>query len=1484
MPNAMQAAGAQPPKPTKSAPLYTGRYFNGLYTNRSPLRDARTTRTQEKFYGPDGDAMIAGSNVEVTNRLTLSRRPGNPVYDTVNTWDNILSFDEFRISKALSDIFGTVTEQIDVMVSEGPTGSSNASLSAINAAFTKQAGDPTSSPAVWESNSPSAGQSYGKQVANQWYFGDGVDNKKWNQSLFKRTPASNSMSLPLNSYPFMSTYLIDGNSNLEQLIGAIAQSSNQVPTPTLSNIYITNVVIANNVITLTVNAAPYAATLAASPQPGAQFMIWSIDTSGQFGPTGNLAFLQGATITLTETWSSTTISATFVHPDIAETITAGDNTAFIQIENGGADTVTNTLLLGASVPTWGTTVPSTATNFQGSITIDGQAIWTNRGNTVQNWGFVAPDEPLTVSTFGATAGSWAPNTYYSPAGVYFDPSTGYLWQITTSGTTGTGSWAAGTPTLVQKKLDIYTITLDGVVGGVGKVVFGTETYPVGLTTGDTFVVHRLRVAQDLVLNGLTFTILSVSASSAPGSPATITATCPTLTVAAAAIVGDAGYMTLESVAAVPVSTYGPNSVTGTTVWTAIENPAQLTWTPNTHFYEDDYIIQSSNVFQLYKGVQPFVHSLYPIPGGSTCPNLPSGFTSPTMPVTAYGFDNANTGISGKGFDFFQGYFPIAFPAPAPTSNPISPNAMSLWQQTGASMTQPTAVLPIGFDGSGGDIYFYAVSGNGTLQASPSNSGYAGDNGIVFVASVYVPAPGTYTFSISHDDGAFFGFFNATGSGPNPTNNAGTGASCVLNIPLANLVGNNHSVDGGGEGSPPQSGVLTEHGTFTFPTAGNYTIEIDYVNWENQAAMILTCNGSWTVIPLGQNIAVGQDLSWTSAPAWPTGSSIQTTGQSYAAGPATASTPFAGEIVFGARVAEASNLYTWMNLGPVSSFVFVSSTPYTLPGTGIVVNGSTFLPYGTGVSSASIPTSNFAAASTVGSLAQDGATLWWINTGSSPSQTNTPGKISATSNQGFVYGIALVNTIDNTVSNMSPTNEVNGVGIQVIGGVIVFAPGEGLDVTTIDPQADYVAIYRTTDGGSIELLVPSNGNTIWTVPLVQYLQYGYVDDTPDTLLDELVQGAAAQENTPPLPGAVNLTYHLNRLWYSIGNTVYYTSGPNSPSGNGINGTAPSNTDVMISRVTRLVPVSQGLLVFTLSDVYIIPDNNGTILVGRPYLPGVGLPSYNALDINGTLIGLFSTDHQFLIFNPANGADHVGHPIADQFRLDNGTPGQDWNPSSVYVAWYTNGEDMGWYVSDGLNGWYRLVATPAPEQGLAWSPFATILPGTGQGCGAIKGVEVSPGNHLLLTGPAPSGGTSGSGSILARNLDASTDGGTSLVNGATYAAYAVFGSYVCAQPGQVANIQFITTDSVKTGTPLIIGVLLDEALPYYSGSMHILKRWETDPPNLKPSNSLYGQRFYLSEDPEESESVRHLQVMVQWSAESAINELLSFTIFGSFNPED
>lgn len=1768
MANALQSSGANPGKTVRFAPIYTGRYFSGINTNRSPLRDARSTRYEEKFIGPTGDALIDGQNLEVTNKLTLGRRPGNPIYDTVNDWQNVLSFDDFRISKALPDIFGEITEQIDVMVSEGPGPSDynyapNASLSAINSSFQKQVGDPASAPAVWESASASAGQAYGVQVGNEWYFGNGVDNKKWLQSLFVRTASNNSQNLPVNTYPFMTTYYIDPNGNIEQLIGAVVQSTNQnsPATPNVANVYITHVAVADNVLTLTVSAAPYNAPGNPPIPVGTQYMIWSADnnpTTGQFGVLGKLAFLQGMTITTASLWSGTTITASIDEANLASTAVAVPDTAVLQIEQGGAASVNNTVLFGSTTPVWGTQVPSAADNFSGSITIDGQAIWVNRGETVENWGIAAPTislaTPGLITTFGAAAGNFQPGTFYAPASITQD-SAGNLWLVTKPGINpGPGSTFPAVVTFA-KKFDIYTVQFTATQG---TVIFGIEAPGAALVDGDTFQVSRLRVLtpNDTALNtpplilgtNLVFKVVSKTTGSvALGAAEFVTATCATLPIIAGTpVTGDAGYIWTLTQGGPHAPTVYPATPTAVEAqWTAIQTAASLVWQPNTHYYEDDILIQGGDYKMLYKGVQPFVHSLPP--GGSAAGLHPTGGTdgsepegpwdAPVTPVTGYFFANnnvAHVATENPSFGDAVGSWPyLGYTAPiTPGGSPgpggqVFPNTPSLFFETLAAQNQPTGPTNSShltyLTGQTGNLFFYYVGGNGYLniEGSPGvltpggavDSGQAADQqyGIATVANIYVPLAGVQiTFNLTHNSGGFFGFVGATLSGPQVNLIDGiTDGSVAYGIQIGGLVGTNIQVPSG-----TIDHSWNDAGVVTFGAPGNYIIEIDWTPPQNSDAyMIVSTGGSFVLAPVNtcQLLSVGQDLSWPSM-SWNGFVSPPATGT--ATPPAGFNvSPFINEISWANPSVDQSNIYWWMDIGPTSNYANIpAGVPVTISGVGIVYNNSLFFPYTGGVSGATVPTSSFASATVIGTVVFDAGTLQWIFVGqSSVTSSAVAGTITALGPQGFVYGIALVNTLDNTVSNLGPTNEINGVGIEIVGGKIAFAPGAGLNITAIDPQADYVAIFRTVANGSIELLVPSNGNTIYTVPLVQYLQYGYIDNTQDTSLDILVQGATAQQNTPPLPGAANLSYFLNRIWYSIGNTVYYTTGPADPSGNGLNGTAPGNTETTLSRVTKLVPSSIGMLAFTLSDVYVIPVSNGAILPAQVYVPGVGLSSYNALDVCGTLIGFFTTDHQFVLFTPTVGVDHIGNPIANLLRLEIDEPGMDWNPALAYVSWYVNGEDMGWFLADGSQGWFRLVSTPAPEKGEAWSPFAEILP-LGQGCGAIKAVEIYPGDHRLLIGPSTTGvaptpnpsflgsaanyailaaagitntgssvitggdvgsypttsitpgawtlvapsvvdnadaaaaltaalaaynyyaaltptlsglsdlstggngstpstytpgvyvgsssltmptgiildaqgnpnaifvfisgstvnlasgqsvslinnaqtgnvywvvGSSftsvatstmvgtilahtsitlgggvldgralagigvssgavtisaatsiyvagatpapmGTGNILYRDLDASTDGGDGdyaggyLVNGTTYPAYGVFGSYVCAHPGQVAMISFITTDQVNTGSPCIIGVIFDEALPYYQGSFDILKNWVSDPPNLPESSSILGQRFYMSEtgDGETAALCRHMQVMIQWPAEAALNELQSFTIYGSFGQE-
>ena len=200
------------------------------------MRDAASTRIVEKFYGAAGDALIAGGNVEITNKLTLARRPGNSVNDA-HSYTAVDRFYDFRL-------FNQTDEQIKVMIDQADV---------LYALFN---GIRTT---VW-TKSANAGQTHMQSVGNTLYFGNGIDDKKWLQSLVAWQAGFN---WAVNSTPLFTTFFIDENGNIQQLT-----------------------------------------------------------TAG---------------------------------------ISAG------------------------SEPVWSTVVPSAANDFQGGLTTDGTAVWTNRGNPIENW-------------------------------------------------------------------------------------------------------------------------------------------------------------------------------------------------------------------------------------------------------------------------------------------------------------------------------------------------------------------------------------------------------------------------------------------------------------------------------------------------------------------------------------------------------------------------------------------------------------------------------------------------------------------------------------------------------------------------------------------------------------------------------------------------------------------------------------------------------------------------------------------------------------------------------------------------------------------------------------------------------------------------------------------------------------------------------------------------------------------------------------------
>lgn len=748
-------------------------------------------------------------------------------------------------------------------------------------------------------------------------------------------------------------------------------------------------------------------------------------------------------------------------------------------------------------------------------------------------------------------------------------------------------------------------------------------------------------------------------------------------------------------------------------------------------------------------------------------------------------------------------------------------------------------------GNSQPFFWFVTNGAGEETSEPVPfPSFATNYSIAMFGSVNIPVAGNYNIGINHIDGMIFG----VGGGA-------TQISGTINDPFNHTVtavngytvmmSNNNRFDN----------PVTDTCVVNFPAAGTYPIEIDSAYANNGAAGMQS-----SLFFNGQTPTPPPPESGSLQPSWPNWS-----------------TQYAP--LYPTVYEQASHQITWRNLGPKGDFVWQSDITFTLPGTTVLdSNGNTEAPYRTGTSGTKQPTW----ATGINQLTPDAPNLIWINEGvNAPPPTGT----LSTFNGGWKYAIALVNTLDDTVSNCGPLSAATGNFLGISG--ITFAPGAGLptDLTKIDPQADYVAIFRTTDGQSVPFLIPGTmgsppTSTTYTLPLSEYLQFGYTDTATDEQLNNLIEGAIAGQNTPPGAGAVNLIYHLNRIFFSIANIVYWTAGPDTPVGNGVNGVPPLNFDTLPSKVVRIQPVAIGALVFTVNGIFLIQGSGTTsspIQGAVPYLPTIGVLSYNAIDVDGSIIGLFTTENQFLILDPSAGTVDAGFPIGNLLRLNDGLPGTSWDASKVYVTVHTQGEDHAFYISDGVNGWYRLMPTPSPEVGYTWSPFAFINQGVSSplitGCKCVQSVEIQPGIHRLLIGP------SGAGPILNRDITVFTDTDT------PYNAYATIGSAVLAQPGQLATVMFIATDSVRIGNPLVLGVLLNEAVPYYTGEIEVLKQWESDPPNLPESASILGQRFYMDELREMAAVCRHMQIQVLWSpTDSVQNELLTLTVFGGYIPED
>lgn len=444
----------------------------------------------------------------------------------------------------------------------------------------------------------------------------------------------------------------------------------------------------------------------------------------------------------------------------------------------------------------------------------------------------------------------------------------------------------------------------------------------------------------------------------------------------------------------------------------------------------------------------------------------------------------------------------------------------------------------------------------------------------------------------------------------------------------------------------------------------------------------------------------------------------------------------------------------------------------------------------------------------------------------------------------------------TGANIGAVNTVSGIG-------------------STDPQVDTIVIWRDADGGG-----SANMFFLTEIPnpapiggMAQPWMFNdFIPDLPTSTLPGLNVLEAApidDANDPPPAAFVPDDFHFGRVWGHVGNVLYFSGGPDTLVGNGNETFPPANSFTFPGNITRSLSTPTGLLVFTTDNLYIVAGGPLTAsFFNQPLLPGTGLLSFNALDVQGGTIFLFTSDRQFISIDPSAGESEVGFPIGDQLSTI--------NPASAYVTVHIAGSaDKGVYIADGSTGWFRLNPNQAPEGGAVWSPKATI---TG-GCKAVKSIETTPGVHTLLAGA-----TTGGQTISKRDLTVFSD------NGTPYASNFTMGVLNLVQPSQLAEMGFIETDAVRVGTSPVVRFLNDELTGTF---IQFTGPDVQDPPELYGAagapSTIFANRFYFNSTMSGTTLpppawCRFTSIQVDYgNTDTVQNELLTITIFGAHYQE-
>lgn len=433
-----------------------------------------------------------------------------------------------------------------------------------------------------------------------------------------------------------------------------------------------------------------------------------------------------------------------------------------------------------------------------------------------------------------------------------------------------------------------------------------------------------------------------------------------------------------------------------------------------------------------------------------------------------------------------------------------------------------------------------------------------------------------------------------------------------------------------------------------------------------------------------------------------------------------------------------------------------------------------------------------------------------------------------STSGYKWAVAVRDTVTGHISNTSPVSIIQ----------LLNYPSEvDLTISATLTSTQVIEVYRTVEGGA-DLLF------LGYASLQSGTTYTFRDTFGDGFLNPQLIGPISETNDPPPDGLRGLVAHQGRLWGIVDNRVYFSGGTETTNGSGNEAWPPGNYFEFPGSPVLLQPTESGLAVFLHDDVHLIRGVDAASFFPVRWLVGFGISNPNAVAYDGQTLYVYTSKQQLHALS-SRAQEEIGFTIGDIFLAS--------FPAATTSLTIHRGSSLDYalYVSNGTDTIMRF----APS-GKSWSPKITSTLVTGR----VKSLETSTGVNTLLVG--------GGSTVYKRDTSVWTD------NGTPYSAFAVIGTLLVAEPGEVATIEHVAAHLKPVGTLPSIWVLNNEIDPAVVPFTQ-LNNPVVDPPALSgnPPKTLWAYRwYYKSSLTPLPQWINTIQIKIAFAAENAKNEVL------------